>query len=239
MIKIRKIVTFALPFLIGVGLLVASNPNQKEKNRSEMDYSVPGWSGRPMTSAESTTVARAIDSIATPPPASISWTDAAGSTHTVACTTFANLLKTQLAGDSTMEVETEAGASGVLNDGQTTTAGDRMNVDSTLIAWAAADPDDLVYLEETIIHEGTHKWQRTNEMTNDEREIDALGAELAYKDSCGLDSTNWFYRFKLNLLRNHMANHATAQLIKRLMELLQALNHKVYLQHNPYGKLFW
>ncbi|MFZ5432441.1 MAG: hypothetical protein ACOZB3_01585 [Calditrichota bacterium] len=223
--------------LIGAaGILIASQPKSSfTHSQTPPKYTVPGWSGRPLTPAESTTISRAIDSIATPPPASIRWRDAHGDTHTVACSTYARVLRAQLTDSGKMQAETKAKASGVVNDGKETTQGDYMNVDSQLIRWSQDSALGHVYLEETLIHEGTHKFQKTNEMTNDEREADALGAELAYKDSCGLAHTNWFYRFKQGLLNTHMANYQAAQQIKRVWKWLQDHLHKVFLAVDPYN----
>jgi len=175
----------------------------------------------------------AIDSIANGP-AGITFTNAQGDTKTVPLLFYAQVLQAQL-DEGRMEAETLANASGVqhLSDGRATNK-DEMNIDSQLIAWALAD-SPLVYLMETMIHEGTHKWQSTSVMTADEEEIEALGAELAIKDSFHLSPDNWFYRFKANLLIAHVRNYEGEEFLRRPYDLDRAINYRCFIEFDTAG----
>ncbi len=236
--KVAKWFYLGVPVLIGVGMLVASQPDERKQEPPprRIKFIGPDFKGRPLREYEYGVVEAAIESIRTPPPDSISWTDAAGSTKTVSCSTYADLLKRQLrSGRIQAEIGTtrHSGANH-LSDGKATDK-DQMNVDSQLIEWTWNHPDSIIYLEETLIHEGTHKWQSTSVMTFDEREIDALRAELAYKDSNGLDTSDAYYRFKDTLLFRHKFRHFYPYLVVRLLKLLRALGYNVFIHHDPYG----
>ena len=165
-----------------IGLALASETDDTPEippSPIQFDHAASGFNGRPMNPAESTVVASAIANIANNPPDSITWTDANGNTQTVSCSTYAALLTDQLTSNR-METEVGSRQSGVnhLSDGPST-ANDQMNVDSQLIKWAA-DSGGVWwhYLEETLIHEATHKWQTVTAMSTDEEEADALGIAM-------------------------------------------------------------
>ncbi len=224
--KITKWIYFGVPLMIGVGMLLASQPKDKQlppTRRIDFDYDST-WNGVPLTSAESTTVASAINNIATPPPDSISYTNAAGSTITVSCSTLAANLKAQLdSGD--IERETQNGADGGEYGGE-------INVAGRHLARAGTSAAGMTFLEELLIHEETHKGAHQDGQTSDENEVESYGAELAYKDSIGLDSaSNSDYRDALSRLKTHQENYDLAELLKRLRELIDALGKTTFIDH--------
>ncbi len=223
--KIKKWICFGVPLIIGVGMLLASQPKDKPltpKRGIDFDYD-SSWTGVPFTSAESTTVAAAICSIATPPPKSITYKNAAGSTITVSCSTLAANLKAQLdSGD--IERETQ-------NDADGGEYGGEINVSPRRIAAAGTSDVGKTFLEELLIHEETHKGAHQDGQTSDENEAEAYGAEKAYKDSVGLDSaSNGDYRDTLARLKAHLANHAAAE-AKRARALKDAVHKRCFIDH--------
>ncbi|MFZ5432440.1 MAG: hypothetical protein ACOZB3_01580 [Calditrichota bacterium] len=147
------------------------------------------YASRPFTSAESTTVERAIDSIATPPPSSIRFRTAGGSTTSVACTTFARILRNQLRrGDMEAETTNTRINGATLGDGQTTTAGDKMNVAPGLISRSATSDSARRILEAVLVHEAVHKTQAST-MSKPAKETEGYGAETAYLDCVRLGNT--------------------------------------------------
>ncbi|MBU0693006.1 hypothetical protein KKC97_06810 [bacterium] len=237
----RKPILSGVLLLLTVGLLLAVETGTTPYTPpDQVRFNNPPFKGREMTLGEQLAVWKAIDSISTPPPDSIRWTDAAGSTKTVSCDSFADLLSEQM-NSGRMETDVSGGGkdhgrSGVnhLSDGKATDK-DQMNVDSSLLSWAAASDDSLVYLEETLIHEATHKGQKVSEMTTDEEEIEALEAELAYKDSCGLDLTNWYYLEKFCLLFGHMLHHTITKPFGGSLLHYSMNGYLGFLRHNPNG----
>lgn len=224
--KIAKWFYFGVPLIIGVGMLIASQPKDKKLPPTrgiDFDYKNT-WHGRPLTSGESTTVATAICSIRTAPPESISYTNAAGSTITVSCSTLADCLTSQL-NSGEIEAETTNTADGGEYGGE-------INVGERPLAEAETSDAGMTFLEELLIHEETHKGAHQDTQSSDENETEAYGAELAYKDSIGLDSaSNSDYRDALSRMRTHQANYDLAQLIKRLRELINALDKKCFIDH--------
>lgn len=206
----RNIMFWTASVIFIAGILTATESwISRPPSRNPLDFQYDSsWSGRPLTSSESTTVRQAIDSIRTPPPDSITYTDAAGNTLTVSCSTLANALQGQLE-SGTMEAET-------LNDDY---AGgeywDEININDDVLADAGSS-GNTDYLEELLVHEGTHKGQ-SNSLPETDTEIPAYGAELAYKDSIGLDSTDADYRFTRDKLREYRRIH-TYNALKKMLE---------------------
>ncbi|MCB9365960.1 MAG: hypothetical protein H6508_02060 [Calditrichaeota bacterium] len=193
-----------------VGILAASEPTwTRYVPPDHLDFSYDSsWSGRALTPEESTSVSNAISNIRTPPPDSIRYVNAAGSTVTVSCSTLAALLQGQL-NNGTMQAET-------LNEDY---AGgeywDEINISDDVLEDAEAT-GNTDYLEELLVHEATHKGQPNN-LPEAETEIPAYAAELAYKDSNGLDSTDADYRNVRDKLREYRRIYAYDQL-KRMLE---------------------
>lgn len=223
--KIAKWIYLGVPVLLGVGMLLASQPKDKRsspprKIKFKYDNS---WSGRPLTSGESTTVAQAICSIATPPPSSITYTNAAGGTITVSCSTLAAALKAQLdSGD--IQAETLNTADGGEYKGE-------INVDPDRVAAAGTSAAGMTFLEELLVHEETHKGSHQDTQGTDANETEAYGAELAYKDSSGLDSaSSGDYRDALSRRKTHLYNYELARLIKRLRELIDCVDKRCFIE---------
>jgi hypothetical protein len=151
-------------------------------------FDIPGkYGGRPLTSSESTTVQRAIDSIGTPPPDSITFTDENGNQHTVSCWDIAWDLEYQLYDSGRMEVETLAkGSSWTLPDCLRSTNGDGLNLDCAAIAGAAANDSNRRTLEGILVHEWVHKTQDTASLVDRTKaEIEPYSAMYAYYCSTG------------------------------------------------------
>ena len=225
--NITKWIYLGIPLLIGVGMLMASQPRDKKLSPTrhiDFDYD-SSWNGVPFTSAESTTVAAAIESIRTAPPDSISYSNAAGNTITVSCSTMADCLTSQL-NSGKLEKETQNGADGGEYGGE-------INVGEDRLAAAGTSAAGMTFLEELLIHEEIHKGTHQNGQSSDENEVEAYGAELAYKDSNGLDSaSNGDYRDALSRLKTHQENYDLAELIKRLRELLAEASGKItFIDH--------
>ena len=224
--NIRKWICFGVPLIIGVGMLMASQPRDKKlppTRRVDFDYD-SSWTGNPLTSAESTRIAAAIESIRTAPPDSITFSDADGNDTTVSCSTLAANLQAQLdSGD--IEREDQNGADGGEYGGEINVSPGRLAAGSTEAG--------MTFLEELLIHEEIHKGAHQDGQTSDENEVESYGAELAYKDSNGLDSaSNGDYRDALSRLKTHQANYDLAELIKRLRELLAEASGKItFIDH--------
>jgi len=185
-----------MPYMIvlcALGLIAALDyADEPHGNSGSLDFTCPPkWAGRPLTETERTTVRRAIDSIATPPPSAITYSDSSGNVRTMSCADIAaNLLRQLNRGG--IEAETlntgDAGETfygGTLSDGLPTTEGDKLNLDVMLMEGAAEDPSILRYLEVILLHEHTHKTQTITGTTSNAREIEAFAAGLAYMDSLG------------------------------------------------------
>ncbi len=195
--KAKKWFCLGMPLFVGAAMLLASQNTEKRLPPDQrIWFTIPGQNaGRPLTPEETATIQQAIESIRTPPPSSLSWTDALGESHTAACSTIAMRLREQLERGA-MEAETldQTIYGAVLHDGRRTTEGDEMNIDPKLVELAGLDPTKLKYLEIVLVHEYIHKTQCTESATGEEREIEALLGELAYMDSLGMDTTDAFYR---------------------------------------------
>jgi hypothetical protein len=208
--KIGKWIYLSVPVLLGAGMLLASQPKDKRvqpHQRIDFDYD-SSWNGRPLTPGEHSTCSTAIGNIATPPPASITYHNAAGSTITVSCSTLAAHLRAQLdSGD--IQAETTNTADGGEYRGEINVAGRHM-------ARAGTTAAGMTFLEELLVHEETHKGAHQDTQTSDANEVEAYGAELAYKDSIGLDSaSNGDYRDALSRRRTHQANYDFAEARRR------------------------
>jgi len=224
--EIRKWICFGVPLIIGVGMLLASQPKDKKlppTRRVDFDYD-SSWNGIPLTSGQSTSVAAAIESIRTAPPDSISYTNAAGSTITVSCSTLADCLTSQL---NSGKIQAES-----LNTADGGEYGGEINVGEHRLAACSTDTG-MTFLEELLIHEETHKGAHQDDQTSDENETEAYGAELAYKDSNGLDSaSNGDYRDALSRLKTHQWNYDWTEFKKRIRELLAEASGKItFIDH--------
>jgi hypothetical protein len=96
--KIRRMFYLGIPLLAGAAMLFAlQNSEKHQPPEQRIQFTVPGeCSGRPLTPEERATIQQAIDSIRTPPPSSITYSDAFGFSETVSCETIANALQKQL-----------------------------------------------------------------------------------------------------------------------------------------------
>ncbi len=208
------------------GILAAAEPAKPRtptRNPLDFDYD-SSWSGRPLTPEESTTVRQAIDSIRTPPPDSITYTDAAGNSVTVSCSALANMLQGQLEA-GTIEAET------LNEDYSGGEYWDEINISDDVLA-NAGSTGNTDYLEELLIHEGTHKGQ-SNSLPETDTEIPAYSAELAYKDSCRMDTTDPDYEFTRDKLSEYRRIHRYNAL-KKMLESLWVTSWIVrYLPENP------
>lgn len=165
-------------------------------------FDIPGkYGGRPMTSAESTTVQRAIDSIGLPPPDTITFVDENGDTHTVSCWTIAWDLEFQFWDSGGMEVETIAvGSSWTLPDCLVRTDGDQMNIDPGALARAAQNDSNRRILEGILVHEWVHKTQDTASLKDRTKaEIEPYSAMGAYYCStrvrAGTPGNDWLSKW--------------------------------------------
>ncbi|MBU1984762.1 T9SS type A sorting domain-containing protein [bacterium] len=212
--KVKTWFCLGVLVLIAATVLLASQPAQKRNSPGIGDkFQVPGeWSGRTLTGPERATIQQAIDNIRTPPPAAITYTDAQNRPHTVSCSTIAADLQAQL-NRGAIEAETlmVGPYGGVLSDGRESTEGDQMNLDQEFLLGVAEDPSAMIYLEEVLVHERTHKTQRTQGTTKSEREIEAFKAGLVYKDSLGLDTTDGMYYMAWQEYLAHRRAYAAGQ----------------------------
>jgi len=231
---------FGLPVFLGVGMLLASQPVGKRLTPNyRIQFDIPGeYGGRPLTPEERATIQRAIGSIESPPPGSIAYTDANLDSHTVSCSTIAENLQRQL-DRGAIEAETlnQKIYGSVLRDRLETTEGDEMNIDPTLIAIAGEDSTKLIHLEEVLLHEYIHKTQRTEETTSEERELEALAAELAYKDSIGLDTTDAMCRATWIDYWDRWRQYATGDTDRwvRFMQLVRIQEYCAFIRFDTTG----
>jgi hypothetical protein len=228
-----------IPVLIGGTILLASQPKGWLLPPDQgIWFTVPGkYVGRPLIPSEIATIQRALDSIRTPPPNSITYRDANNVTHTVSCSTIADDLQKQLDRGS-MQAETlNAGIYGVtLSDGRETTEGDEMNIDPLLVLLALIDSTELKYLEAVLVHERTHKVQRTAGVMEAELEIEAFNATLAYMDSLGLDTADALYRQARELRRQFWREYAGTDSLRWMQyELQEMLGFYSFLQYDTTG----
>ncbi|MFH1011889.1 MAG: hypothetical protein V1784_11735 [bacterium] len=223
--RARKWICFGVPILIGVGMLLASQPKEKPVQpplpRIDFDYDNT-WDGRPLTPAEKGTVGSAINNIKNPPPSSITYKDAAGNSITVACSTLAKNLQAQLdSGDIQAETKNKSDAGEYQGE---------INVNQKKLATCSTDAGKK-YLEELLIHEETHKGAQQEGQSDDENEIEALAAELAYKDSIGLDSASSAdYQWTLSLWKKHRFNYLWGR-IMRILEHIWAQTHICFIEY--------
>jgi hypothetical protein len=222
---VKKWFCFAIPILIGMGILFASQPKNRPVQpplpRIDFDYNNT-WDGRPLTADEKAKVQGAIDNIKNPPPSSITYKNAAGNTITVACSTLAKNLQAQLdSGD--IQAETKNKADGGEYQGE-------INVNQKKLAACSTEAGQK-YLEELLIHEETHKGSQQDGQSTDENEVESDAAELAYKDSIGLDSANSAdYRWTLSLWKKHYYNYLWGR-IKRMLDHIWALSHVCFVEY--------
>ncbi|MCL4305012.1 hypothetical protein KJZ99_03805 [bacterium] len=196
-------------FAVVVGILTASEPVRPRfvpPDRLDFSYD-SSWSGRELEPGEVTVIQQAINSIKNAPPDSFRYVDAGGNTLAVSCSTLAKLLQGQLDA-GTMEAETmnEDAAGGEYWD--------EINIRDDVLDNAVENADTR-YLEELLVHEATHKGQ-PNSLPETDTEIPAYAAELAYKDSIGLDSTDADYRFVRDKLKRYRRVHAYNELKRQL-----------------------
>lgn len=213
--KISSLVYFGCFVLVIAGVLVASQTDDRPRTPSRLDFTdkAAGFAGRKLEPEESTSVSDAITAIGTPPPASITFPDTNGVNRTVSCADLANLLRTQLNGGH-IQVETlNTGVHGVTqNNSQPGTQDDEMNISDEMLGFG--EPIDL---QETLVHEAIHKNQTTHD--RDAGEMEAHGAELAYKDSCNVSSDSPFYKdAKLKFLI-HQASWELGNIFDRLWNI--------------------
>ncbi len=229
-----------MPVLVGATILVASQPDRKcPRPGPRIQFDVPGrYGGRALTPDEKATIQRAIDNIRTPPPGSITFTDANLDTHTVSSSTIADNLQKQL-DRGAIEAETlnQKIYGSVLRDGLETTEGNEMNIDPMLIASSSDDSTRLVHLEEVLLHEFIHKTQETEETDSEERELEALAAELACKDSVGLDTTDALYRATWVDYWDRWRQYATGDTDRwlRFMSLLHVGEYCAFVRYDTTG----
>jgi hypothetical protein len=227
--KVAKWFYLGVPVLLGLGMLLASQPKDKKlPTPQEIKFKYNNsWSGRPLTSGESTTVAQAIHNIATAPPGSITYRNAAGSTITVSCSTLAAALKAQQDSGQIQAETLNAGSDGGEYEGE-------INVKDSLLGVADTSAAGMKYLEELLIHEETHKGSHQDTQGTDANEIEAHAAELAYKDSIGLDSANSAdYRWTLKEWKRYRYNYVWG-LIKRMFARIWFLRHICFIEDGEY-----
>jgi len=228
-----------VPVFIGATMLVASQHLEKRLPPDQrIWFTIPGRNaGRPLTPEESATIQQAIDDIRMPPPSSFTYTDAFFDTHTVSCEDIANGLQNQLDRDA-MEAETlnQKVYGSTLLDGEQTTEGDQMNISPELVRQAGLNPMGLTMLKIVLVHEYIHKTQCTHTTTPDEREIEALTAELAYMDSLGMDTTDAFYRATWEAHWAFWYNYVTdTTRSMRYMPLTWTQDHCAYIRFDTTG----
>jgi hypothetical protein len=153
-----------------------------------------GCVGRKLTSAESTSIAQAIDSIGKPPPESLK-VKINNRDTTVACKDLADSLRKQLRRRGGIEAETgprKGRARGTTNpDSTTSTGADGLNISEDFLAKVRANSNRLKHLEGLLIHECIHKMQDTVTLRFHARsEKEAYYVEMMYYDSLGMDDSD-------------------------------------------------
>jgi hypothetical protein len=63
------------------------------------------------------------------------------------------------------------------------------------------------WLQETLVHEGTHKSQTVTGANRDSLEIEALSAAMAYKLASGVAQSSTLYQYEDSLRRRHQRNY--------------------------------
>jgi len=193
--KIVKWFYLGVPVLLGVGMLLASQPKvsrQTSPRRIDFDDKAGGCNGRPLLPDEREAVQAAINNIGSPPPESLS-VKINNRDTTVACEDIADTLQKQL--DRPGGIEAEGGARAgrahatTKTDGKPSAAGDQMNISEVVLGVVMANPARSPYLEGILVHEFTHKVQDSATLANDPRsEKEAWYAQITYWDSIGIDT---------------------------------------------------
>jgi hypothetical protein len=229
----------AIPVLIGATILLASQPKGWLLPPDQgIWFTIHGkYVGRPLWPEEIATIQRAIDSIRTPPPNSITYRDADNQIHMVSCSTITDDLQKQLNRGAIQAETLNAGIYGVtLQDGRETTEGDEMNIDPLLVYLALIDSTKSKYLEAVLVHERTHKVQRTAGVMEAKLEIEAFNAALAYMDSLGLDTADAVYRHARELRRQFWREYAGTDSLRWMQyELQEMLGFYSFLQFDTTG----
>jgi hypothetical protein len=155
----------------------------------------------PLSAAQKDRVQRAINAIKNGPPATITFRDSTGNVDTLSTTAIAKSLQKQLDDgrikvDSTISADDYAVAT---TDGRASDAADEVDVHPEVVSGA-----DSTFLQEVLVHEWRHKVQVNGSEAADE--VEAYSLELSYKDSLGLDSTNFHYRECRNNLASFQGN---------------------------------
>jgi hypothetical protein len=172
----------------------------------------PKYDGRTLTPAEKDAVGDAIWEIMTPPPDTITYNDQQGRPQKVSCSDLGQVLWNQL-WSGRIEAETKATESTVnhVSDGPST-AGDQMNIDPRIIGEAISNPPaGQPWLQETLVHEGVHKWQTVAGANRDSLEIQALSVAMAYKLATGVAPNSTLYQWEDSLRRRHQRNYLNWQ----------------------------
>ncbi|MFH1011886.1 MAG: hypothetical protein V1784_11720 [bacterium] len=238
--KMAKWIYLGVPVLIGVGMLLASQtkdiPSTGPRKIEFTDRS-EGIIGRPLSPAESTTIARAIDSIGTPPPATVVCT-----LNTRPCTLRADCvaaaLRRQLRRRGGIEAEKgprkKRARATTKADSLDSPEGDQVNISEDFLRNVRWNPNRLKYLESILIHEYTHKRQTKAMMANPAvAEKEAYGFALAYKDSNGLDWTDTDYWEEMKAYQSFSVRMAGGE--SRLLYTCPALTHECLILYDTTG----
>ncbi|MBM3324334.1 MAG: hypothetical protein FJY66_01565 [Calditrichaeota bacterium] len=238
--KITKWICFGVPVLIGVGMLLASQTK-------DIPFSVPrkieftdrseGIIGRPLTSAESTTVARAIDSIGTPPPATVVCT-LNTQPCTLRCDCVAAALRRQLRRPGGIEAEKgprkKRARATTKADSLDSPEGDQVNISEDFLRNVGQNLNRLKYLESILIHEYGHKRQTKATMANPATaEKEGYAMALAYKDSIGMDWTDTDYWEEMKAHQSFSVRLAGGE--SRLLYTCPALTHECLILYDTAG----
>ncbi|MBU1706304.1 hypothetical protein KKB28_00140 [bacterium] len=192
--KITKWFYLGVPVLVGVGMLLASQPKENPRTnpgRIDFDDAASGCNGIPLVPDERQAVQNAIDNIRTPPPDSLS-VKVNNRDTTIACADIANTLQKQL---DSGKIEAETGSrtkkahATTKCDNKPTTSGDQINISENVLGVVMANPARSPYLEGILVHESVHKIQDSATLANDARsEKEAWYAQMMYWDSVGFDT---------------------------------------------------
>lgn len=238
---------WGVPILICVGALLASQPKDSPltaptpPRKSEFTDRGAGIIGRPLSPAESTIVAAAIDSIGTPPPATVICT-LNTRPCTLRCDCVAAVLRRQLKRPGGIEVErgprakpkTDGVRGRTKADSLESPEGDQMNISEWLMWQVMMNAGDSKYLQATLIHEFGHKKQTAATMADPVRaEKEAYGIALAYKDSIGLDWTDTDYWDEQSTYRSFSVRLAGGE--SRLTYNCLALSHECLILYDSSG----
>ena len=74
------------------------------------------------------------------------------------------------------------------------------------------------WLQETLVHEGVHKWQTVAGANRDSLEIEALSVAMAYKLATGVAQNSTLYQWEDSLRRRHQRNLVIWQDLWRIMK---------------------